>query len=153
MFNLFKKKQEPTYDVTDLKITDLDVGFIFDYDLKSWVVREKYEYDWGGNNFSHEYKVDSGDAAGGVDHLKRAIERRPRDIDALTCAGQGFSALGRTNTALRYFERAIAVSPSYTPAVIGAAKMSAKLGRTSQAVSHYRRVLELDPSTDSMASM
>ncbi len=62
MFNLFKKKkEEPSYDVTDLKITDLDVGFIFDYDLKSWVVREKYEYDWGSNNFSHEYKVDSGD--------------------------------------------------------------------------------------------
>ncbi|MEM9324347.1 MAG: DUF4178 domain-containing protein [Bacteroidota bacterium] len=61
MFNLFKKKQEPSYDITNLKITDLDVGFILDYDLKSWVVKEKYEYDWGDNNFSHEYKIDSGD--------------------------------------------------------------------------------------------
>ncbi len=61
MLNFFKKKKEPDYDITNLKITDLDVGFIFDYDLKSWVVREKYQYDWGDNNFSYEYKVDSGD--------------------------------------------------------------------------------------------
>ena len=61
MLNFFKKKKEPEYDVTNLKITDLDVGFFFDYDMKSWTVREKYEYDWGDNNFSHEYKIDSGD--------------------------------------------------------------------------------------------
>ena len=61
MFNLFKKKKEPEYDITNLQITDLDVGFVFDYDLKSWIVREKYEYDWGSNNFSHEFKIDSGD--------------------------------------------------------------------------------------------
>lgn len=61
MFDFFKKKKEPEYDVTNLKITDLNIGFIFDYDLKPWVVKERYEYDWGSNNFSHEYKVDSGD--------------------------------------------------------------------------------------------
>jgi len=61
VFNLFKKKKEPEYDITNLKITDLDVGFVFDYDLKSWIVREKYEYDWGSNNFSYEFKIDSGD--------------------------------------------------------------------------------------------
>ena len=61
MLNFFKKQKEPDYDITNLKITDLHVGFLFDYDLKSWVIREKYEYDWGNNNFSHEFKVDSGD--------------------------------------------------------------------------------------------
>ena len=62
IFDLFKKKEKaPKYDVTNLKVTDLDQGFIFDYDMKSWVVKEVYEYDWGSNNFSHEYKVDSGD--------------------------------------------------------------------------------------------
>ena len=61
MLNFFKKKNKPEYDVTNLKITDLNVGFIFDYDLKSWVVREAYEYDWGDHNFSKEFKVDSGD--------------------------------------------------------------------------------------------
>jgi hypothetical protein len=62
MLNFFKKKpKEPDYDVTDLSVNDLNVGFIFDYDMKSWVVKEAYEYDWGNNNFSKEYKVDSGD--------------------------------------------------------------------------------------------
>jgi len=61
MFSFFKKKKEPSYDVTNLGLNDLDFDFIFDYDMKSWVVKEVYEYDWSNNNFSHEYKVDSGD--------------------------------------------------------------------------------------------
>ncbi|MEM8894088.1 MAG: DUF4178 domain-containing protein [Bacteroidota bacterium] len=67
MFDWFKnrkKKQEPEYDVTNLSLRDLNYGFIFDYDMKSWVVKEVYEYDWGNNNFSKEYKVDSGDQVG-----------------------------------------------------------------------------------------
>jgi hypothetical protein len=61
MFDFFKKKKEPGYDVTNLSLKDLNVGFIFDYDIKSWVVKEVYKYDWGNNNFTSEYKVDSGD--------------------------------------------------------------------------------------------
>lgn len=62
MFDFFKKKkEEPAYDVTNLSLRDLDFGFIFDYDMKSWVVKEVYEYDWGDNNFTKEYKIDSGD--------------------------------------------------------------------------------------------
>jgi hypothetical protein len=65
MFNLFKKKnEEPDYDVTNLTLLNLNYGFIFDYDMKSWVVKEVYEYDWGNHNFSKEYKVDSGDQVG-----------------------------------------------------------------------------------------
>jgi hypothetical protein len=61
MFDFFKKKKAPAYDVTNLSLKDLNVGFIFDYDMKSWVVKEVYKYDWGNNNFTSEYKVDSGD--------------------------------------------------------------------------------------------
>jgi hypothetical protein len=61
MFDFLKKKKVPTYDVTNLSLKDLNVGFIFDYDMKSWVVKEVYKYDWGNNNFTSEYKVDSGD--------------------------------------------------------------------------------------------
>lgn len=67
MFDWFKnrkKKQEPDYDVTNLSLRDLNYGFIFDYDMKSWVVKEVYEYDWGNHNFSKEYKIDSGDQVG-----------------------------------------------------------------------------------------
>lgn len=62
LFDFLKKKEkEPEYDVTNLSIKDLGVGFLFDYDLKSWQVKEEYEYDWGSSNFSSEYKIDSGD--------------------------------------------------------------------------------------------
>ncbi len=58
---LFKpKKQLPTYDVTNMKISDIREGFVVDYDMKSWVVKEEYEYDWGNNLFSYEYKLDCG---------------------------------------------------------------------------------------------
>lgn len=61
LFNFLKKKEEPEYDVTNMKVTDLAEGFVFDYDLKSWVVKEAYQYDWGKNNFTKEYLIDAGD--------------------------------------------------------------------------------------------
>ena len=54
------KKKQPKYDVTNITLHDLDAGFVFEYDLDTWVVKEKYEYDWGQENFSHEYKIDNG---------------------------------------------------------------------------------------------
>ena len=62
LFDFLKKKdKEPSYDVTNMKLTDLADGFVFDYDMKSWVVKESYQYDWGKNNFSKEYMIDAGD--------------------------------------------------------------------------------------------
>lgn len=59
LFDFFKKKT-PDYDVTDISIHDLNVGFIFEYDLDTWEVKEAYEYDWGSNFFSREYKISNG---------------------------------------------------------------------------------------------
>jgi len=59
-FNFFKKKKEPDYDPLNIRVTDLKLGFILDYDLKSWEVVEEYTYDWGDNYFSKEYKISSG---------------------------------------------------------------------------------------------
>ena len=60
LFDFFKKK-EPSYDPNNIKVTDLDVGFVFEYDMKSWVVKNIYQYDWGHNHYSYEYLIDSGD--------------------------------------------------------------------------------------------
>ena len=75
MFDFFKKKKEVSYDVTNLGLKDLDFDFIFDYDLKSWIIKEVYEYDWGNNNFSKEYKVDSGDEVAylNIEHSSEVI--------------------------------------------------------------------------------
>lgn len=62
LFDFLKKKEEePEYDVTNLSIKDLKTGFFIDYDMKSWQIKEEYKYDWGSDNFSSEYKLDSGE--------------------------------------------------------------------------------------------
>jgi hypothetical protein len=61
LFDKFKKKQELHYDPSDIKIKDLRVGFMFDYDLKTWSIKEEYEYDWGDNYFTREYKLEAAD--------------------------------------------------------------------------------------------
>lgn len=59
-FNIFKKNEVPHYDSTNIRVQDLDVGFVFDYNLSSWVVEAIYEYDWGDNYFTREFKVSDG---------------------------------------------------------------------------------------------
>ena len=58
LFNIFRKK-EPRYNVTNIKVTDLDKNFVFDYDLSSWLITAMYEYDWGDNFFTREFKIES----------------------------------------------------------------------------------------------
>ncbi len=60
LLNYFKK-DKPSYDSTDIRLTNLDVGFVFDYDLSTWEVKEVYEYDWGDNYFTVEFKIDNGE--------------------------------------------------------------------------------------------
>ena len=61
LFDKFKKKEKPHYDPSNIKITDLRVGFMFDYDLNTWQIKEEYEYDWGDNYFTREYKIEAAD--------------------------------------------------------------------------------------------
>lgn len=60
LFDMFGKGKSK-YDASNIKVTDLDHGFIFDYDMKTWVVEEVYKYDWGDKCFSYEYKIVSSD--------------------------------------------------------------------------------------------
>ncbi len=60
MFNFFKKDKEPKYDPTNITVKDLEKGFVFEYDLRTWEVQEAYTYDWGDEFFSREYKVYDG---------------------------------------------------------------------------------------------
>lgn len=67
MFGWFKKKKKeeeelPQYDPTDLRVTDLRRGFVFDLEGKSWEVTKEYEYDWGDDFFTLEFQIKSADA-------------------------------------------------------------------------------------------
>jgi hypothetical protein len=59
LFNLFNKDKRD-YDATNVRVTDLNKGFVFDYNLATWRVEESYEYDWGDNYFTHEHKISDG---------------------------------------------------------------------------------------------
>lgn len=61
LFDFFRKKNsKPTYDVSNITVADLQVGFVFEYDLSTWEVQEVCEYDWGNNFFSQEFKIYDG---------------------------------------------------------------------------------------------
>lgn len=56
----FGKKEEDTRDSSKLSVVDLRVGDFVDYFMKSWEVREVFRYDWGNNDFTHEYQLFDG---------------------------------------------------------------------------------------------
>ena len=65
-FGFFKKRKEENekplhYDPSNIRIQDLRKGFVLDYDLKSWEVTAEYEYDWGNEYFTYEFKLVSTD--------------------------------------------------------------------------------------------
>ncbi len=61
LFDIFKKKEEaPHYDPVDIKITDLEKGYLLDYNLETWMVKKMGEYDWGNNHFSREFLIEAG---------------------------------------------------------------------------------------------
>lgn len=61
-FDLFKnnkKEEEKHYDPIDIKVTDLENGYLLDYDLETWTVIKMAEYDWGNNYFTREFTIES----------------------------------------------------------------------------------------------
>lgn len=79
IFDFLKKKKELHYDSTNITVLDLEKNFIFDYDLKSWIVEEKFEYDWGKGNYTYAYNVFDGSK-----HLNLHIEQDTELEIALT---------------------------------------------------------------------
>ncbi len=57
LFNRNKKAGPNPFGRT---VRDLDLGYIFEYNLETWEVKEVYEYDWGNNDFTREYKISDG---------------------------------------------------------------------------------------------
>jgi hypothetical protein len=56
LFDFFKKEKT----IEDPTLFNLTKGAILDYDLESWIVKDKTEYDWGNNQFTFEYTVENG---------------------------------------------------------------------------------------------
>lgn len=56
----FGKKKEETRDSSSVTVADLRIGDFVDYFMKSWEVKEVFRYDWGNNDFTHEYQLFDG---------------------------------------------------------------------------------------------
>ena len=89
LFDLFKKKETQTnYDPSNIKITDLDLNWICEYDLKTWVVKEKAKYVWREGGVAYDFKLDSGEEEMWLniyqdDELYLSVSQsvKPRSID------------------------------------------------------------------------
>jgi hypothetical protein len=60
--DLFKKeKPEGPDPISGLKLSKLKVGYMVDYDLKTWEVTAHSKYDWGDGDITDEWQLRSGD--------------------------------------------------------------------------------------------
>lgn len=59
LFDRFKRNKRH-YDPNNITVLDIEKGFVFEYDLETWKVEASASYDWGGGNFSREYKINNG---------------------------------------------------------------------------------------------
>ena len=61
LFDFFKKKKEKIdTESFEYQILNMIKGSVFDYDLKSWLVLQVYEYQWQNGEKSVEYLIDCG---------------------------------------------------------------------------------------------
>lgn len=59
--DFFKKKEKEFDPLSDLSLARLKVGYLVDFDLKTWEVFACNYYDWGDGDISHEWQLKSGD--------------------------------------------------------------------------------------------
>ncbi len=58
----FDKKEENKLTPDDLVLSKLKVGYMVDYDLKTWEIIDYNVYDWGDDIFSEEWTLETYDS-------------------------------------------------------------------------------------------
>ena len=82
----------------------------------------------------------------GVEPLRQAIERSPRNLDALVCLASAYAAMSNLQRAQTYFKRALSQSPRHRTALAGAGRVAERMGLIDDALRYYRRLLTIDAS-------
>lgn len=85
--------------------------------------------------------VDANRPNDAIPDLVKAFDRRPHDVDALTCLGTAHFQLGNMTTANRYFQLALDRSPRLVPALRGAARVAKRNAQRERARELYGRLL------------
>ena len=62
LLDYFKQKKNTENDpISDLTLKNLKIGWILDYDMKSWQVKSCSCYDWGDGDITYEWQLVSHD--------------------------------------------------------------------------------------------
>jgi len=60
--DIFRKSKKDGPDpLSDLSLSELGVGYLVDYDMKTWEVSARNYYEWGGGDISREWQLKSVD--------------------------------------------------------------------------------------------
>ena len=82
-------------------------------------------------------------------HFDRAIERDPKDVDALRMRGRLWSARKEYDRALADFDRAIQLAPDRAPAYVDRGRLRGLRSDLDQAVVDFSEAIRLDPKNAS----
>ena len=55
------KKEKEIDPLADLTLAKLKKGYYLDYDMNTWQVEARHQYDWGGGDITHEWQLKSHD--------------------------------------------------------------------------------------------
>jgi Flp pilus assembly protein TadD len=88
----------------------------------------------------------SGNFETALEQFQSAVEKNPRDAEALNNLGQVLVRLGRTTEAVPYFDRAIALNPDRWAYHFNRARAAGLLEQWNDCIAGYRRAQQLFPN-------
>ncbi|RKP50617.1 tetratricopeptide repeat protein [Trinickia fusca] len=89
--------------------------------------------------------LQSGDLALATSLFEKALDKNPRDVDALDGLATALSLTGDLERARHYYEQAASLAPQRVTPLLGLARLSVRQRRLDEAISRYEQVLEHEP--------
>ena len=93
----------------------------------------------------------AGRAEDAIALLRKAVEREPRNAEALLYLAGALASGGHSAEAIPYFERALAAGPRSPMALNGLGLTRLALGDSAAAATAFRESLRLDPDQPDVA--
>lgn len=89
--------------------------------------------------------LQSGDLSLATSLFEKALDKNPRDVDALDGLATALSLTGDLERARHYYEQAASLAPQRVTPLLGLARLSVRQRRLDDAIARYEQVLEHEP--------